>query len=158
MSRNLLVAIGVVILIALAGSFFYLQNTSNPQTENPSPTPSPSPTSLETPTPSPSLSSSPSASQEPQEVLEEASVSVTQNGFNPQTLNIAAGTKVVWTNNSGGLADVESAPHPTHTSWPFLNLGTFGNGQSISVLFNEPGTYTYHNHLIPTQRGTIIVE
>ena len=155
MSRNLLVAIGVVILIGLAGGFFYLQNNSNPKYPPPSPVSETTPSPTASPTESPKDSASPSG-----EVMmeEPAEVNVIQNGFDPQTINIQKGAKVTWTNNSGVPANVSSAPHPTHTLWPFLNLGTFSDGQSISVVFDTAGTYTYHNHLNPSQKGSVIVK
>jgi plastocyanin len=156
MSRNLLAAIGVLILIALAGGFFFLQNNSNPQTPSPSPVTKVTPTPTASPTETPQNSSSPSGEVMMEE--EKNEVSVTQSGFSPQTINIKAASKVTWTNNSGIPANVSSDSHPTHTLWSFLNLGTFSDRQSISVVFDEAGTYTYHNHLSPTQRGTVIVK
>lgn len=153
MSRNLIVAVGVVILIAVAGSFFYLQNEQDSESPTPSPVSEATPNETATPTLGASASATPEAMIE-----EEASISATQNGFVPQTITVGSGTKVTWSNNSGVASNVSSDPHPSHTLWSFLNLGTFGNGQSISVVFDTPGTYTFHNHLTPTQRGTVIVE
>lgn len=160
MSRNLLVAIGVVILIALAGGFFYLQNNSNPPAPSPSPSLEATPTQTATPTATPTKTPQGTASPSGEVMMKEevTQVSVTQSGFIPQTINIKAGTKVTWTNKSGQQSNVSSTPHPIHTSWPFLNLGTFSSGQSISVVFDEVGTYTYHNHLNPSQKGTVIVK
>lgn|SRR3989344_993856 len=89
---------------------------------------------------------------------EEAGVSLTAAGFNPQTLTITAGTQVVWTNTSGAVGNVSSAPHPAHTAYPPLNLGSFDGGATVSLVFDQPGTYKYHNHLNPTQTGSITVE
>ena len=91
-------------------------------------------------------------------VLTGSSVSVTNSGYEPQTITIKAGTKVVWTNKSGGPVTVNSDPHPTHTLWPFLNLGKFDNGSTVSVVFAKAGTYTYHNHFSPDQKGTVVVK
>ncbi len=88
----------------------------------------------------------------------EAIVTVTTSGFVPQTLTIKAGTKVVWMNKSGGTVTVNSAVHPTHLVYPPLNLGEFGDGSSVQLGFDKPGTYKYHNHLNPSQTGTIVVE
>ncbi len=85
-------------------------------------------------------------------------VDVTSSGFTPKEVKIKAGTRVVWTNKSGTAVTVNSDPHPTHTLWPFLNLGSFDDGSSVSVVFEKTGTYTYHNHFNPEQKGTIIVE
>lgn len=85
-------------------------------------------------------------------------IAVTKNGFDPDTVIIKAGTKVVWINQSGESATVNSAVHPTHLLYPPLNLGQFNDGSTVNLVFDKPGKYTYHNHLNPTQTGTVIVE
>lgn len=85
-------------------------------------------------------------------------VTLTQNGWSPATLTIKAGQAVTWINKSGQDATVNSNPHPTHTDYPPLNLGSFSNGVSLSLLFPKAGTYGYHNHLNPGQTATIIVQ
>ncbi|MCL4418819.1 cupredoxin domain-containing protein [Patescibacteria group bacterium] len=85
-------------------------------------------------------------------------VTVTKSGFNPQTVTIKAGTKVIWQNQSGDMATVNSDPHPTHQIYPPLNLGGFANGASVQLVFDKPGTYGYHNHLNPGQTGTVVVQ
>lgn len=90
---------------------------------------------------------------------EEATViNVTSEGFVPSTINIKAGTKVTWFNISGQTVTVNSDPHPIHTDYPPLNLGEFANGQSVSLVFPKAGTYGYHNHLNPSQKGKVIVQ
>lgn len=86
------------------------------------------------------------------------SVALTSSGFGPQSLTVKAGTKVVWTNQSGTAAAVNSANHPTHLVYPRLNLGSFGNGDTLSLVFDQPGTYKYHNHLNASQTGVVVVE
>ena len=68
------------------------------------------------------------------------------------------GTKVRWVNKTAIAADVSSADHPTHLKYPPLNLGNFEPDKSVSLVFTEPGTYKYHDHLNPTKLGTVIVE
>lgn len=85
-------------------------------------------------------------------------VTVGKSGFDPQTITIKPGTRVVWENASGGTVTVNSALHPTHSIYPPLNLGTFGDGASVQLVFDKSGTYKYHNHLDASQTGTIIVE
>lgn len=85
-------------------------------------------------------------------------VSLTANGFSPKILTVKAGTKVTWTNQSGSGANVSSDPHPAHTAYQPLNLGSFQNGGTLSLVFDKPGAYGYHNHLAPAQTGTIIVQ
>lgn len=89
---------------------------------------------------------------------ETVSVSVTSSGFEPKELKIKTGTLVTWTNKSGAAATVNSDNHPTHLLWPFLNLGSFDNNSSISVVFEKPGIYTYHNHFNSSQAGKVTVE
>lgn len=89
---------------------------------------------------------------------EEVVVNLIQSGFTPETITIKAGTKVVFTNNTNGIATVDSNFHPTHRLYPFLNKGNFGPGERHEVVFEDPGTYTYHNHINSAQTGTVIVE
>lgn len=85
-------------------------------------------------------------------------VVVTEIGFEPSTLNIKVNDLVTWINDSGTAVTVNSSNHPTHTLNKLLNLGQFENSSTVQAFFEEPGTYSYHNHLKPEQRGTIIVE
>lgn len=89
--------------------------------------------------------------------IAEKIVTVTSSGFEPQGLAIKAGVKVIWVNKAGTVVTVDSALHPTHLVYPPLNLGQFADGKSVSLVFNEPGTYVYHNHLNPTQIGNVTV-
>lgn len=135
--------IGGAILVVIAG-FVLLNNkagTKNVQTSS-----------------SPSSVTSPSASPSAVEQTGEKMVNLTKAGFEPGTITIKVGTKVTWVNKSGETATVNSDPHPTHTLWPFLNLGSFDDGASVSVIFDKAGTYTYHNHLNPSETGTVVVQ
>lgn len=85
-------------------------------------------------------------------------ITLTSTGFTPTTLTVKTGTKVTWVNKSGSMGDVDSDPHPIHTSYPAMNFGTFSDGSTVSLVFNTAGTYHYHNHLNPSQTGTIIVQ
>lgn len=85
-------------------------------------------------------------------------VNVTANGFEPAELKVRLGAKVTWNNKSGKDIEINSAKHPTHEEFPQLNLNKVVSEGSVSLIFNEPGTYKYHNHLIPAQTGQIVVE
>ncbi len=85
-------------------------------------------------------------------------ITLTKSGFSPSTLTVKTGSRVVWVNNSGSSASVNSADHPTHKVYSPLNLGLFNSGSSVQLVFDKPGTYKYHNHLNPTQIGTIVVQ
>lgn len=96
--------------------------------------------------------------QAKQQQTESSDITVTSSGFEPQTITVKPGTRVVWVNKSGTEVTVNSAVHPTHLLWPFLNLGNFANGSSVSVVFDKVGTYKYHNHLNASQTGIVVVE
>lgn len=85
-------------------------------------------------------------------------VTLDKNGFNPASIIIKRGTRVIWINKSGKTATVNSDPHPIHNLYPMLQLGNFENGSSVQAVFNNAGTYTYHNHLAPAQKGTVVVQ
>ncbi len=85
------------------------------------------------------------------------SVTLTASGFTPQSITVKAGTTVIWTNNSGATATVSSDNHPTHLVYPPLNLGSFGNSETLLLVFDQPGTYKYHNHLNASQTGVVVV-
>jgi plastocyanin len=84
-------------------------------------------------------------------------IMVTSSGFEPQTITIKRGTRIIWTNKNGVRVTINSDNYPTNLLWPFLNLGAFNNGSSVSVIFEMAGKYTYHNHFNPSQKGTVIV-
>ncbi|MCL4353860.1 cupredoxin domain-containing protein [Patescibacteria group bacterium] len=134
MNSKFLITLGIIIVVIFAGYFLY-KNQTTKITKNP-------PTASKTarPTKAP-----------------EASVLLTKSGFEPTELKIKAGTRVIWTNNSGGSATVNSDNHPAHLLYPFLNLGTFSSSSSVQLIFEKAGTYSYHNHLNPTQKGKVIV-
>lgn len=141
MNKSLWIAIAVIVVLAVGG-FLLLGNkgaNTNNSAQNANQTQTAAPTQA-------AVKNSTNA------------ILVKSSGFEPQTITIKAGTKVVWTNNSGGPVTVNSDPHPTHTLWPFLNLGRFDDGSSVSVIFEKAGTYTYHNHLSPDQKGTVVVQ
>lgn len=117
---------------------------------------------------------SPQANKE-EEVKEMSSslVTYTASGYSPATLRIKKGTAVVFKNESDEQMWTASALHPTHTVYPGSDIkkcGTddsvkifdmcqgLGKGQQWSFTFNETGTWKYHNHLRPSNTGSIVVE
>lgn len=150
------IAIYAVVGIVLYGFvyYFFLAKKQNPYSTNRGTQNNTVVTQL-SPTSQPSVSSSPIQTGEKEL---EAKVTLTKSGFNPQTLKVKVGTKVVWSNVSGATATVNSSPHPAHTDYPPLNLGQFDNGETLSLVFDKAGTYKYHNHLNSSQFGTITVE
>lgn len=110
---------------------------------------------------SPLTSQPPAGQQEPisQQQPEPASViTYSDDGFSPSEIKVKVGEAVGFKNNSSGGVQVNSVPHPVHTSFPELNIGVVASGETKSVTFTKSGTYKYHNHLNPGQGGTIVVE
>lgn len=78
-------------------------------------------------------------------------VSIENFAFSPRTLVIAAGTTVVWTNR-------DMAPHTvTSDSGAWMSSARLDAGQSFSLTFSNPGTYTYHCAVHPFMTATVIV-
>lgn len=102
----------------------------------------------------PAVQDSPSAAPS----AEKNRIILNSNGFAPSPLTIKTGDSVSWVNQSGKTATVDSDTHPTHTAYTPLNLGSFDDGATLSLTFDQAGSYGYHNHYNPSVRGTIIVE
>lgn len=131
----------IIAVVVLGGGYYLLKNKSSmypagPTQETSQPTAGPTSATME----------------------KEKTVNVTADGFQPQTVTIKVGEKVVWVNKSGVESNVSSAVHPTHLVYPPLNLGSFADGASVSLVFDKAGTYKYHNHLNPSQFGSVVVE
>lgn len=80
-------------------------------------------------------------------------INITSSGFEPESLTIKNGVKVIWINKSGAKVNIV----PTNKFAP-LTLGEFPDGSSVQLLFDKSGTYTYQNQLKPSQTGTITVQ
>lgn len=78
--------------------------------------------------------------------------------FSPSSLTIKTGESVTVKNTSSSTVQVNSDPHPTHTFFPDLNVGAISPDSNDSFTVSKVGTYTYHNHLNASQKGTIVVE
>lgn len=79
-------------------------------------------------------------------------------GFAAAEVTVKAGEKVEFKNQGSAVVQINSDPHPTHTSFPVLNIGQIASGSLKSAVFDKAGTYKYHNHLNASQRGVIIVQ
>lgn len=87
---------------------------------------------------------------------EESSVSITTEGFSPNTIKIKPGQEVTWSNDSSDArelkADTESLPE-------FGGAESLAAGDSYTYIFDEAGTYNYYDATSPdTHSGTVIVE
>jgi plastocyanin len=150
MNKNILIAL--IVIVVLAAGFVMVKNSSKTQ---------PAGTANQTQTPTamtePSKAMKASVSATP-EAMSQNTVTLTADGFSPATVTIKKGDKVVWVNKSGDTATVNSDNHPTHLLYPMLNLGSFNDGEKLELVFDKAGKYTYHDHLHPSRRGTVVVE
>ncbi|HMC49996.1 MAG TPA: cupredoxin domain-containing protein [Solirubrobacterales bacterium] len=76
-------------------------------------------------------------------------VSISHFEFHPHTLNIAKGTKVVFSNSSG-------TAH-TATDAGAFDTGHIKPGHSVAVRFTQKGTFSYHCEIHPFMHGKIVV-
>ncbi|MFH1769619.1 MAG: hypothetical protein ABH833_03055 [Parcubacteria group bacterium] len=102
-------------------------------------------------------------------------VKYTDIGYSPQTVRIQKGDTVVFNNQSTQDLWTASDVHPTHTAYPNSGIekcdleeserevvfdSCIGKipGLAWTFTFDELGEWSYHNHLSPSHKGTIIVE
>jgi plastocyanin len=72
--------------------------------------------------------------------------------FQPATISIAAGTRVVWKNTTS------TTNHTSTSNTGVWDSGIVPPGGRFSRMFNRTGTFRYHCSVHPTQmRGTITV-
>ena len=101
-----------------------------------------------------------------------ASISYATKGFSPSTITIKKGTEVTFLNESDKDFWPASAMHPTHTVYPGSSVTKCGttdaskifdacvgitSGNSWSFVFNEVGSWKYHDHLNAFRFGTVVV-
>lgn len=147
MSRNLVIAVVVIVLLVLVG--WYL--TRPKQTVAPQDQSTQVPVSTE--------SSAPVASAGAQMKEEEGVVTISQSEFSPKNITIKVGDSVTWMNSDSANHTVNSDPHPTHTLFPILNkVGLIKAGEKKSLQFTTAGTFTYHDHLNPSLMGSVTVQ
>lgn len=112
---------------------------------------SPQQQSSSTPTPKPVTSG--------QQTAKTVTVSFGANGFSPATVNVAAGDKITFVNNSEDAVQPSSDPHPVHTGNTQLNSKSLAKGQSFTTgALTKTGTFGMHNHFNPSQRLTVVVK
>ncbi|WP_333678168.1 cupredoxin family copper-binding protein [Dyella sp.] len=79
-------------------------------------------------------------------------VTIEKFAFQPKELSVPVGTKVVWTNK-------DEEPHTvTSPGEQFKSSKALDGGDTYSVTFSKPGTYTYFCTVHPFMTGTITVK
>ena len=85
-------------------------------------------------------------------------VTYTDIGFSPKNIEVSVGDSVRFVNNSSSVMWVASDSHPTHTDHPeFDNKTAVAKGGEYVFMFDEAGTWGYHNHLKSSDLGVVTV-
>lgn len=75
--------------------------------------------------------------------------------FDPEELTVNLGDKVIFINNGDENMQVASDDHPAHTDLEDFESGILEPGDEYSYVFDEAGTWGYHDHLNPSNTGTV---
>ncbi|MDP6607305.1 MAG: plastocyanin/azurin family copper-binding protein [Dehalococcoidia bacterium] len=113
-------------------------------TPSPSPTPTPSPS----PTPAPTATPTPAATQAPA-AGEQRATDIQGIAFEA-TIEVAAGSRVIWTNQDGVMHTVTARDNSSDS-------GTFSQGATYSLTFSSSGTFNYFCTVHPFMQGTVVV-
>ena len=150
--NKIIIAVVIVAVVLVGGYFFFFLRSqqSAPPVSEPS---------SDVVTPQSPVSQAP--------VVEERIITYTDSGYSPATLQVKKGETATFKNQSLQSMWTASAAHPTHRAYPTIG-GCLGStfdackgvqpGDSWSFKFDIAGTWKYHNHLSPTDTGTIIVQ
>ena len=101
-----------------------------------------------------------SAASEPAEseaAASEERVRIDNSTYDPEELTIAAGTEVQWVNADGFDHTVTEGTDGQAVDDPIVDEDIAQNG-TVSVTFDEPGTYDITCKLHPSMNMTITVE
>ncbi len=80
-----------------------------------------------------------------------AKVSIDNFTFNPETLEIRAGTKVVWVNN-------DDVPHTVRSTEDKFRSDALDTDDEFERVFSEPGTYEYYCGVHTHMTGKVVVK
>lgn len=94
-----------------------------------------------------------------QDVAERTVISMTDMGFSPEEVTVAAGSTVTFVNNGQALHWPASDVHPTHELLPGFDAGRgIATGDEYAFTFTKVGAWSFHDHLNPQFTGTVVVE
>ena len=90
---------------------------------------------------------------------ETVTIIYSDHGYTPRTVRVTPGTKVIFENQSSSAFWPVSDPHPVHTDLSgFDAKEPLASGKTYSYIFEKVGTWNFHDHLRPNNRGSVIVE
>ena len=85
-------------------------------------------------------------------------VTITDSGFEPETIKIEKGTEVVFKNSGSQPHWPASNLHPTHGIYPeFDPQKAIDPGETWPFVFKKKGPWRYHDHLYPQMTGSVEV-
>ncbi|HKX23939.1 MAG TPA: cupredoxin domain-containing protein [Candidatus Saccharimonadales bacterium] len=146
MNKKAIIALGILVIV-IAGAALWMLRKDPSATDSTNTTPTSSDSSQ---------SSTPNDAVTP--TGSETTITYSDGGYSPSSITVKAGDKVIIKNASSHSMQFDSDPHPAHTINPELNVGAVPAGQEMNFIVDTKGTFGYHNHLNPSQKGTIIVE
>ena len=89
----------------------------------------------------------------------EVAVAMTKDAFMPDKVTISKGDSVKFVNEDAQDRWPASNIHPTHDIYPeFDPTRSIKPGESWSFTFAKEGIWRYHDHLLPSLSGTVVVE
>ncbi len=94
----------------------------------------------------------------PRAYLPGAQITISANGFEPATLVVKKGTRVVWVNKDAASHQLVANPYPSGDSLPGLKSEILNSDQTYEYTAGTKGTFGYHDQLNPTTNGTIDVK
>lgn len=86
--------------------------------------------------------------------LYQAQIAISSRGFTPVSVKVKKGDSVAWIRKDGSMHLVVSDSGPAS----FKGQGPLQFNDMYLTTFNTVGTYTYHDQLNPSLKGTVIVE
>ena len=146
----------VVAVVAYGAIYYFVLSKNAGYTPAPSQTYTPPAQQAPQPTPPPQGQSS-NPTQPPANA--QNIVTYTDSGFSPSTLTIKKGGTVTFKNTASDDMWIASNPHPAHTNYPgFDAKRKIAPGETYQFTFTKTGSWGYHNHLNPSEGGTVIVQ
>lgn len=177
MSRIFQLIVLLFILLLIVSSYYYLRSKSRLQVASPTPTPTPTvlPSAFAgtSPTADPTIAPTnnpeyPEQYPEPSPtplgvttlpetgVSSEKIVTLSENGFYPQSLNISRGQIVVWENDDTFAHNISITDKSTNE---VLNIiGLINPNSSKGMLFSHEGRYLFFDNSYSRQNGIITVK
>jgi plastocyanin len=81
----------------------------------------------------------------------QTAVTISGFAFSPQTLTVAKGATVAWTNN-------DSTTHTVTSDTGVWDSGNLAQGKAFSYTFSQTGTFQYHCKIHSSMTAKIVVQ